>query len=172
MENLDANFLNPFVDRLFGDYVELEYMEAIRTNKLPENISVSEFYFKAGAMKNVAHAQRNYISTNYTFVCRDLIDNGVNVGVGKHFSLESVSFFEIAAILVPEQGSKFLHGTLGENSESSELTTRGKESNVKSGNVDSFNTGNVPQSSYQSLRIIIDNEKRTFFHSVFFSPHL
>ncbi|PCJ47313.1 MAG: acetyl-CoA hydrolase [Moraxellaceae bacterium] len=76
---IEAKFLVPFVERVFGDYLELEYMQAIRSNALPDNISVSEFYFKAGAMKNVESSQRDYISTNYTFVCRDLMDNGINV---------------------------------------------------------------------------------------------
>lgn len=76
---MEAKFLVPFVERVFGDYASLEYMRAIRTNTLPDNISVSEFYFKAGAMKHVPSAQQHYISTNYTFVCRDLLDNGVNV---------------------------------------------------------------------------------------------
>ena len=76
---VEGKFLVPFVERVFGDYVELEYMRAIRSKSLPDNISVSEFYFKAGGMKNVESAQQNYISTNYTFVCRDLVDNGVNV---------------------------------------------------------------------------------------------
>ena len=64
---------------LFGDYEELEYAKAVRTGTLPDNVEVSEFYFKAGEMKNVAGAQRNYISSNYTFVSRDLMINGVNV---------------------------------------------------------------------------------------------
>lgn len=77
--DMEAKFLVPFVERLFGDYEELEYAKAVRTNTLPDNIEVSEFYFKAGAMKNIAAAQRNYISSNYTFVSRDLMINGVNV---------------------------------------------------------------------------------------------
>lgn len=76
---MEAKFLVPFVERIFGDYEELAYTKAIRTGTLPDNITVSEFYFKAGAMKNVSSAQRNYISSNYTFVSRDLILNGVNV---------------------------------------------------------------------------------------------
>jgi len=75
----EARFLGPFVERLFGDYEELRYTSAIRNNTLPDNITVSEFYFKAGAMKKVGSAQRNYISSNYTFVARDLMLNGVNV---------------------------------------------------------------------------------------------
>jgi len=74
--DMEAKFLVPFVERLFGDYEELEYAKAVRTNTLPENVQVSEFYFKAGAMKSVASAQRNYISSNYTFVSRDMLLNG------------------------------------------------------------------------------------------------
>ena len=77
--DMEAKFLVPFVERIFGDYEELAYTNAIRTGTMPENIQVSEFYFKAGAMKNVSSAQQNYISSNYTFVSRDLILNGVNV---------------------------------------------------------------------------------------------
>src|SRR6185503_13757390 len=61
------------------DYVELEYMRAIRAGTLPPNVIVHEFYFRAGSMKNVGAAQRRYISTNYTFVARDLLARGVNV---------------------------------------------------------------------------------------------
>ncbi len=76
---LEANFLEPFVTRQFGDYEPLQYMQALRAGSLPSNIRVSEFYFKAGSMKNILSAQCNYISTNYTFVARDLLARGVNV---------------------------------------------------------------------------------------------
>ncbi len=77
--DLEARFLDPFIARHFGDYVELDYMRALRVGELPPNVTVHEFYFRAGAMKNVAPAQRSYISTNYTFVARDLLARGVNV---------------------------------------------------------------------------------------------
>ena len=77
--DLEARFLDPFIARHFGDYVELEYMRALRKRELPPNVAVHEFYFRAGSMKNVPSAQRNYISTNYTFVARDLLARGVNV---------------------------------------------------------------------------------------------
>ena len=78
-DDMEAKFLVPFIERLFGDYEELGYAKAVRTNTLPDNIQVSEFYFKAGAMKNCSSAQQHYISSNYTFVSRDLLLNGVNV---------------------------------------------------------------------------------------------
>jgi len=77
--DLEARFLQPYIERHFGTYTDLEYMRAIRENRLPPNIKIHEFYFRAGSMTGVASAQRNYISTNYTFVARDLIERGVNV---------------------------------------------------------------------------------------------
>jgi len=77
--DLEERFLDPYLERHFGSYVELDYMNAIRRGTLPSNVTVHEFYFRAGSMKNVESAQRSYISTNYTFVARDLLDRGVNV---------------------------------------------------------------------------------------------
>ena len=77
--DIEARFLGPYLERHFGSYVELDYMKAIRANTLPSNVKVHEFYFRAGSMKGVDSAQRNYVSTNYTFVARDLLARGVNV---------------------------------------------------------------------------------------------
>jgi len=77
--DLEQRFLGPFIDRQFGDYEELDYMGAIREGRLPANVRVHEFYFRAGSMKGVASAQRDYVSSNYTFAARDLMDRGLNV---------------------------------------------------------------------------------------------
>lgn len=77
--DLEARFLDPFVERLFGDYEALDYVKAQRDGSLPGNISVSEFYIKAGSMKNVLSVQCNYISTNYTFAARDILNRGANL---------------------------------------------------------------------------------------------
>jgi acyl-CoA hydrolase len=76
---LEARLAQPIMDRLFGNVAELDYMKALRSNTLPDNISVSEFYFKAGSMKSHGPAQRNYISSNYTHIARDIVALGVNV---------------------------------------------------------------------------------------------
>lgn len=78
---IEARLLEPFIARQFGSYVELDYMRAIREECLPPNVRVHEFYFRAGSMKGIASAQRDYISTNYTFAARDLVLRGVNVMV-------------------------------------------------------------------------------------------
>jgi acyl-CoA hydrolase len=76
---LQASLSGPILERLFGDYEELAFVEPVRSDTLPPNIQVTELYFKAGAMKNVPSAQRNYISSNYTHIARDMFDAGANV---------------------------------------------------------------------------------------------
>lgn len=77
--DLERRFLGPFAERVFGDYEELDYLTDLNAQRLPGNVEVYEFYFKPGAMIRNATAQQNYISTNYTFVARDLNAAGVNV---------------------------------------------------------------------------------------------
>ncbi|MEC7987947.1 MAG: acetyl-CoA hydrolase/transferase C-terminal domain-containing protein [Myxococcota bacterium] len=76
---IEAKLLVPFIERVFGGYHELVYMNDQRNGQLPDNVRVSDFYFKAGSMKHVERAQKDYICTNYTFVCRELLERGVNV---------------------------------------------------------------------------------------------
>lgn len=76
---LEARFLQPFIDRVFGDCPDLDYMLDLRANQLPLNVHIKEFFFKPGSNLNCEHAQRNYISTNYTFAARDVFNQGCNV---------------------------------------------------------------------------------------------
>jgi acyl-CoA hydrolase len=77
--DLERRFMQPFVERMFGGYVDLDYIGDMKRNQLPDNIHIREFYAKAGAYLNIAHAQQNYVSCNYTHAYRDLLDSGVNV---------------------------------------------------------------------------------------------
>jgi len=76
---LEQRFLKPFAERVFGDYPELDYMQALHSNSLPANIEISEFYFKSGGLLGNSHAQQHYVSSNYTHVVRDMLAAGVNV---------------------------------------------------------------------------------------------
>ena len=76
---LEKRFLGPFVDRVFGDYPDLAYELDRVAGKLPRNVRVIEFYLYAGKYLGNRIAQRDVISTNYTFVARDLLERGVNV---------------------------------------------------------------------------------------------
>ncbi|MBT3983986.1 MAG: hypothetical protein HOE90_21705 [Bacteriovoracaceae bacterium] len=77
--DLEKRFYGPMVERVFGDYPDLQYEIDRVKGKLPSNIDVIEFYFPPGKFLANKYAQQNYISSNYTHAARDLIDAGVNV---------------------------------------------------------------------------------------------
>jgi len=77
--DLEQHFLAPLVERVFKDYPDLDYVKDLRAGRLPPHIEVSEFFFKTGDYLGNARAQQAYISTNYTFVARDMGVLGVNV---------------------------------------------------------------------------------------------
>jgi len=76
---LEARFITPVIDRLFGGYPDLAYAEPLRHGKLPPNIRVIEFFFLAGSWMHVPVAQQNYISANYTHAASYLLTQGLNV---------------------------------------------------------------------------------------------
>jgi acyl-CoA hydrolase len=76
---LERHFLEPLVQRLFQDYPDLEYVKDLRAHALPPNIEVREFFLKTGDYLGNAAAQQGFISTNYTFVARDMDVQGMNV---------------------------------------------------------------------------------------------
>jgi acyl-CoA hydrolase len=77
--DLERRLLGPLVERVFGNYPELEYAHAMRRDALPPNIRVIEFFLEPGAYLDSTHAQQNYLSSNYTHVIRDVMARGVNV---------------------------------------------------------------------------------------------
>ena len=76
---LEQHFLGPLVERVFEDYPDLAYVKDLRAGALPPNIEVREFFMKTGDYLGNPAAQQNYISTNYTFVARDMAVQGMNV---------------------------------------------------------------------------------------------
>jgi acyl-CoA hydrolase len=76
---LERRFLEPFAERVWGDHPDLDYELDRTSDGLPGNVHVSEFYLYAGKLLGNAGAQRDYISTNYSHVARDLLARGVNV---------------------------------------------------------------------------------------------
>jgi acyl-CoA hydrolase len=79
VSGLEARFINPVLDRLFGGYPELGYARALRSGTLPKNIQVSEFFLLAGRSLGIPSVQQNYISANYTHAFRYILDRKVNV---------------------------------------------------------------------------------------------
>src|ERR1700719_1776476 len=76
---LEARLVTPLAARVFGTYVEPEYARAMQTGTVPPNIRIIEFFLAPGAFLNSRHAQRHYLSANYTHVARDCLARGVNV---------------------------------------------------------------------------------------------
>jgi acyl-CoA hydrolase len=77
--DLERHFLEPLVERVFGDYPDLDYVKDLRGPGLPANIAVHEFFMKTGDYLHNTVAQQAHISTNYTFVARDMLVQGMNV---------------------------------------------------------------------------------------------
>ena len=76
---LEARLLAPLAQRVFGSYVEPDYARAVQHDAVPANVRILEFYLTPGAFLGSDHAQRHYLSTNYTHVAREVLARGVNV---------------------------------------------------------------------------------------------
>ena len=76
---LERRFLEPLVARLFGGCVALDYVSDLHNGDVGPNVQIVEFFLDPGALLDVAHSQRHYVSTNYTQVARDVAAHGVNV---------------------------------------------------------------------------------------------
>lgn len=76
---LERRFLEPLAARLFGGCVPLDYVTDLHGAGVPDNVQIIEFFLDPGALLNVSHSQRHYVSTNYTHVARDVAAQGVNV---------------------------------------------------------------------------------------------
>lgn len=110
--DLERRFVEPLAERVFGDYPDPEYLEALRRDELPPNIRVIDFFFEPGALLRSAQAQSNYLSANYTHVARELLTRGVNViahvvarrVTGGSVEISLGSNPDITADLLPEVG--------------------------------------------------------------------
>jgi len=76
---LEQRFLKAFTERHFKGYPELDYLKDLKSNTVPDNIHLQEFYFQSGQFLKTPYAQQNYISCNYTHVARDMVNQGINV---------------------------------------------------------------------------------------------
>jgi len=76
---LEARFAGPLIERIFGDCPDLEYLRAMRADRMPANVRVIEFFVEPGSSLHVAHSQQNFLCANYTHVAREIVARGVNV---------------------------------------------------------------------------------------------
>ncbi|MEG5265094.1 acetyl-CoA hydrolase/transferase C-terminal domain-containing protein [Pseudomonas sp. JDS28PS106] len=78
-EGLQSRFIEPFLERVFSDYPELDYLAALRRDKLPPNISVQHFFMQPGSLLGSHTAQQDYVSSNYSHAARDINAGGLNL---------------------------------------------------------------------------------------------
>lgn len=78
-EGLQRQFLEPLIERVFGDYIELDYLADLHRNSLPDNIHVEQFFMQPGSLLNSPSAQQDYVSSNYSHAARDINANGLNL---------------------------------------------------------------------------------------------
>ncbi|MFZ3152786.1 acetyl-CoA hydrolase/transferase C-terminal domain-containing protein [Pseudomonas sp.] len=76
---LPRRLLEPFVERIYGDYPELDFLADLQRDTLPDNVRVEQFFLQPGSLLDSATTQQNYISSNYSHVARDLNDKGLNL---------------------------------------------------------------------------------------------
>ena len=78
-DGLQRRFLEPFVERVFADYPELDYLRDLRASQLPANIRVEQFFMQPGSLLHSPQAQQDYVSSNYSHAARDINAKGLNL---------------------------------------------------------------------------------------------
>lgn len=78
-DGLQKRFLEPFIERVFGDYPELDFLAALHKDNLPKNIHVQQFFMQPGSLLHSESAQQDYVSSNYSHAARDINAAGLNL---------------------------------------------------------------------------------------------
>lgn len=78
-DGLQGRFLEPFLERVFGDYPELDFLADLHKSNLPPNVHVEQFFMQPGSLLGSVQAQQDYVSSNYSHAARDINANGVNL---------------------------------------------------------------------------------------------
>ncbi|MHA6197984.1 acetyl-CoA hydrolase/transferase C-terminal domain-containing protein [Pseudomonas wadenswilerensis] len=78
-DGLQRRFLEPFVERVFADYPELDFLHDLRASQLPANIRVEQFFLQPGSLLHSEQAQQDYVSSNYSHAARDINAKGLNL---------------------------------------------------------------------------------------------
>ncbi|WP_347169897.1 acetyl-CoA hydrolase/transferase C-terminal domain-containing protein [Pseudomonas salmasensis] len=78
-DGLQKRFIEPFIERVFGDYPELDYLADLHKGSLPKNIRVQQFFMQPGSLLHSAAAQQDYVSSNYSHAARDINAAGLNL---------------------------------------------------------------------------------------------
>ena len=76
---LERRLMRPILERLYGDFPDLDYVTLRAKDELPDNIVVTEFYYPPGSLLGSEHAQRHYKSVNFTDAYRDMLRERIDV---------------------------------------------------------------------------------------------
>lgn len=76
---MERRFIAPVIERLFGEWPDLDYASALHKGDLPPNIKIIEFFFLAGKWLRNTYAQQHYVAANYTHAASYILDHGLNV---------------------------------------------------------------------------------------------
>ena len=100
-DGLQKRFLEPFIERVFGDYPELDFLADLHRDSLPSNIHVQQFFMQPGSLLRSAQAQQDYVSSNYSHAARDINAAGLNLVaqlVASHSELVSYTHLTLPTI--------------------------------------------------------------------------
>lgn len=78
-DGLQKRFIEHFVERVFGDYPEFDFLADLQHDSLPANIRIQQFFMQPGSLLNSAPAQQDYVSSNYSHAARDINAAGLNL---------------------------------------------------------------------------------------------
>ncbi|MGY1450721.1 acetyl-CoA hydrolase/transferase C-terminal domain-containing protein [Pseudomonas chlororaphis] len=78
-DGLQRRFLEPFIEQVFGDYPELEFLADLHRNQVPANIHIEQFFMQPGSLLNSPAAQQDYVYSNYSHAARDINAAGLNL---------------------------------------------------------------------------------------------
>ncbi|MGE7959360.1 acetyl-CoA hydrolase/transferase C-terminal domain-containing protein [Pseudomonas sp. NPDC089530] len=78
-DGLQRRFLEPFVEQVFADYPELDYLADLHRNQVPANIHIEQFFLQPGSLLNSPVAQQDYVCSNYSHAARDINAAGLNL---------------------------------------------------------------------------------------------
>ncbi|SEM59406.1 Acyl-CoA hydrolase [Pseudomonas sp. ok272] len=78
-DGLQRRFLEPFIERVFGDYPELDYLADLHRDRLPPNIHIEQFFMQPGSLLHSESAQQDYVCSNYSHAARDINAAGLNL---------------------------------------------------------------------------------------------
>lgn len=78
-DGLQRRFLEPFIERVFGDYPELDYLADLQRDNLPPNIHIEQFFMQPGSLLHSESAQQDYVCSNYSHAARDINAAGLNL---------------------------------------------------------------------------------------------